>query len=144
MVDAGIVAGSGLATTIGVPIAATIGVPAFVVLLILREVFNFLKGRKVNNKTDSNAQCALSAERATQIMDKLKSVEILTRENHEIAEKTFEMHNIKDSDGVYSWYVPRSWSDTQKDIVTILQNISVSQEIIAATLERLERKGDNN
>lgn len=115
-----------------------IGIPAAIVVIILREVFNFLKSRKPDNKT----QCALGKERVDQMTQEIKEVQNSAKETNEIVQKIFDMHNIKDNDGVYSWYVPRSWSDIQKDIVVILQHISNSQESIASTLERIERKSE--
>ena len=121
---------SGLMATVGVPVAA--------VVIILREVFNFLKDKK--NGSGKNTECILSAERANSIMKEVETIKKVSLHTEEISKRIFEMHDAKDGDGVYSWYVPRSWADTQKDIVTILQNISSSQEIIAATLERMERR----
>jgi len=59
----------------------------------------------------------------------------------------YKMHDKYDADGVPLWYTPRSWSETQKEIIEICRDIattlvlvSKSQESIAHTMERLEEK----
>ncbi len=114
-------------------LASTIGTPALIVVVILKLVFDFLRDKKNNGV---NTQCNLD----TQITHELDDIKKIVIETDKTTSKVFDMHNTKDGDGVYSWYVPRSWAETQKDIVGCLQKISGTQEAIAGTLERMERR----
>jgi len=52
----------------------------------------------------------------------------------------YEMHVKYDSDGSPLWYVPRSWSETQKEIADKLSNVSETQNKTLVIIERLERR----
>ena len=54
--------------------------------------------------------------------------------------KTLDMHNRYDSDGTPLWYVPRSWSETQKEIVDQLRIITETNMKMLGIIERLERR----
>jgi len=49
-------------------------------------------------------------------------------------------HNAKDSEGYPLFYVPRGWSETQKDVVEKLQSITLVLNNIIHILETLERR----
>jgi len=59
-------------------------------------------------------------------------------------ERTLDMHNRYDSDGTPLWYVPRSWVDTQKEIVDRLHVITETNMKMLGIIERLERRIDNH
>jgi len=76
--------------------------------------------------------------------DLRKAIEQQTTAIREIQSKTellYKMHDVRDEDGSPLWYVPRSWSKTQREVVEICQSISATQHNIANALERLERRG---
>lgn len=52
--------------------------------------------------------------------------------------RTLDMHEKFDSNGTPIWYVPRTWAETQKEIVNVCHEISMTQKMIANTLERIE------
>lgn len=65
---------------------------------------------------------------------------VLTTEEHQ----ALMLHLKFDADGSPIWYVPRSWANVQKEIVNVCREISQHQEMIAKTLERLERNCNNH
>jgi ABC-type Zn2+ transport system substrate-binding protein/surface adhesin len=64
------------------------------------------------------------------------------KEQHEWVSELHRLHSKSDADGVPLWYVPRSFIETQKEIVTILLNISSQMDkstyILDSLLKRLE------
>lgn len=76
-------------------------------------------------------------DKANATFKKLVKIEDLTVKLH-------EMHNRYDSDGTPIWYVPRSWADTQKDIVDHLHSITEMNMKMLGIIERLERRLDNH
>ncbi len=51
-----------------------------------------------------------------------------------------KMHTRYDSDGTPMWYVPRSWAETQKEIVNQLRSVSEVNMKMLDIIERLERR----
>lgn len=69
--------------------------------------------------------------------------ESLSRKVDRIAKDTasmLDMHSRYDSDGTPLWYVPRSWSETQKEIVDQLRIITETNMKMLGIIERLERR----
>jgi hypothetical protein len=56
--------------------------------------------------------------------------------------KLTDLHDRYDADGVPLWYVPRSWFDTQKEIVQTMNQIANTQESIVKILDKMETKID--
>lgn len=54
--------------------------------------------------------------------------------------KTLDMHSRYDADGTPLWYVPRSWANTQKEIVDRLHGITEMNMKMLGIIERLERR----
>lgn len=61
------------------------------------------------------------------------------KQMYEKVEKLYEQHNHFDQDGVPMWYVPRSWANTQKEIVTTQNTIAFTLQTISNTLSQLEK-----
>jgi len=61
-------------------------------------------------------------------------------EHGQMLKNMYEMHNRYDSEGVPLIYVPRGWSETQKEIVKMLADIASTQSRTLDIIERLERK----
>ena len=63
-------------------------------------------------------------------------------EQHEWVAELHRQHSKVDADGIPLWYVPRSFIETQKEIVTILLNISSQMDkstyILDSLLKRME------
>lgn len=63
-------------------------------------------------------------------------------EQHKWVQELYRQHNKVDGDGIPLWYVPRSFIETQKEIVTILLNISSQMDrstyVLDSLLKRLE------
>lgn len=51
-----------------------------------------------------------------------------------------DWHSPRDADGVPLWYVPRSWTATQQEIVNRIQRITEIEFKILSIIERLERR----
>ena len=79
--------------------------------------------------------------------EEAKNQELLLQKLDKIAEETSrldEMHARFDLDGTPLWYVPRSWADTQKEIVDRLHVISEMNMKMLGIIERLERRIEND
>jgi len=70
--------------------------------------------------------------------DESKNIE----EQHVWVQELYRQHNKVDADGIPLWYIPRSFIETQKEIVTILLNISSQMDkstyVLDSLLKRLE------
>jgi len=61
-------------------------------------------------------------------------------EQHEWLRELYRQHNKVDGDGIPLWYVPRSFIETQKEIVTILLNISSQMDKSTYVLDNLLKR----
>jgi len=61
-------------------------------------------------------------------------------EQHEWVRELHRQHNKVDGDGIPLWYVPRSFIETQKEIVSILLNISSQMDKSAYVLDSLLKR----
>ena len=50
--------------------------------------------------------------------------------------RLYEMHDKVDGDGTPIWYVPRSWTKTQKEILQTVSEVAHTQALLANTMER--------
>lgn len=106
-----------------------VGLGVTIAVIILREVFNFLKERK-----DPRGSCyKLIGKDLGNMASDLGQVKRQT-------DTLFSLHNRYDEDGSPLWYVPRSWAKIQADIIDLTREIVQTQKMIASTLERLEAK----
>lgn len=102
--------------------ATTLTGSALLCLLVIREVFGFLKAKK----TDENKPTTgLSDEQC----DRLSQIEAQVADLH-------RWHNKMDEDGVPVWYVRKS---LEKVLETMANNLTVQTEI----LRKMEIKLDN-
>jgi len=70
----------------------------------------------------------------------LEDISEKNNDEHEWLKELRDVHDKTDRDGVPLWYVPRSLVDMQKEIITLLQNISQHQSKINFILETLISK----
>jgi len=61
----------------------------------------------------------------------------LTTEEHEWLKNLHELHNERDEDGVPRWYIPRSLTNIQKELLDKLQTMAVHQEKTTYILDRI-------
>lgn len=96
-----------------------LGIGGILALLILKEVFTFLRAvkDKKNCKSGQNELCY-------KCFDLIK--------------KIYDMHNQKDSDGVYIWYVRRSLEEAMNKLA---ENIEKQTHIFEQLVFRLEQRG---
>jgi len=97
--------------------------------------------KKVLSEDESN----IIADIATQVESLLKKREEDSeslKEQYEWVHEMYRMHNKVDGDGIPLWYVPRTFIETQKEIVSILLNISAQMDkstyVLDSLLKRLE------
>jgi hypothetical protein len=78
----------------------------------------------------------------TQVNDK----PTLSDSQDSMLQDLYNWHNKTDSDGIPLWYVPRSFIESQKEIVDVLSDISKHQEkttfLLEALIKRIERLED--
>jgi len=115
------------------------------------EKFNKDVESKLNEKTKSIVDKV--DEKTKSIVDEIKELKTQNEKEHnsevklmleiknicskilEIDNKLYEMHNKTDQDGLYSWYIPRSWAETQKQIAGLCLTITNGQKVQADTLK---------
>jgi hypothetical protein len=71
---------------------------------------------------------------------KIEDKPTLTDDQHNMLKDLLELHSKTDSDGIPLHYFPRSFIETQKDIVDVLSEISSHQEKTTYLLESLIKK----
>jgi len=59
------------------------------------------------------------------------------KEQYEWVHEMYRLHNKVDGDGIPLWYVPRSFLDNQKEIVTILLSISSQMDKSSYILDNI-------
>ena len=82
----------------------SVGVGGIFAILIIREVFGFLKSRR---GSDSDRQA--------------KIMEALARQTKDL----WDWHNVADTDGVKVWYVRRSSEEAIIKLTTAIENMNV-------------------
>lgn len=93
-----------------------LGVGGLLVILVLKEVFAFLKNVKEKRNGGYSPACAKCFEMVRDLYD---------------------MHNQKDSDGVYIWYVRRSLEDA---VNKLAENIAKQTDCFKELVMRLKEK----
>lgn len=74
------------------------------------------------------------------IEENINDLPTLTEEEHGFLEDLHSWHNKTDSDGLPLWFVPRSFTETQQEIVNILHEISSHQEKSTYVMESIFNK----
>jgi len=112
------------------------GVIIAVALLILKVVdWMISKAEKKELSTLREAITSSINSVGSTLSEDLGEVKGLIHKNIEISQKTWELHNKYDEDGVPLVYVPRSWVNLQSEIAKTCDSISRSQESITRTQE---------
>lgn len=118
----------------GGPETAGIVVITVVVIQGLMGLVKYMIAKNDNNKKNLEHNS---------IMSKLNDIEDncgMTDDQAFWLHELHKMHARYDSDGTPLWYVPRSWADTQKEIVNQLRIVSEVNMKMLDIIERLERK----
>jgi hypothetical protein len=95
-----------------------LGIGGLFAILVIKIVFDFLLRKK---------NCRVTADACI--------------ECREMVARLYEMHNRKDNDGVYVWYVRRSLEEA---IVKLGENIDKQTVVFERLVMRLETKFDAN
>lgn len=70
------------------------------------------------------------------IKEELEELGSIAKQTQQKTKELYDMHDVKDGDGTPIWYVPRSWADTQKEILHTVDQVSNTQKSLASTMER--------
>ena len=90
-----------------------LGVGVIVIIMVLREVFSYLKTQKSNSLTVTD-----------QHVDEMHT---LTHGMDDKINDLHKWHDQKDTDGIFSWYVPRSFETVLEKLAV---NISANTEMV--------------
>jgi len=101
----------------------------FAALLILSEVIKKLIDHFIGKKEEKKETVIYP------ICEKNR--DMLTNMSNKV-DKLYEMHDRVDSDGTPLWYIPRSFSNTQKDIVKLQHDMIEKMAVITRLLDRIE------
>ena len=66
----------------------------------------------------------------------------LSKEEHEYLKSLYDWHNINDDDGRKIWYIPKSVSESQKEMTVLMREIGETQKDMAQILERIISRMD--
>ena len=103
-----------------------LGVGGIFAVLVIRMVLDFLNRKNGGNTKGFDKRIV----RLENNIDDIKDV----------VGKIHDMHNVKDSDGFPVWYVPRSWQQTQKEIMELNLKIVAILKDMMKTAERTEKE----
>ena len=123
------------------PEITELGIGAIFSLMILKEVFGYLKSRKDDSpvlklpETVQNSLAALVIQ-----MDQMHEMKDDIKKSISQTDELYKMHNVKDLNGVPVWYVNQSLGIAIERLAENVQNQSIVLERIA---ERL-LKNDND
>jgi hypothetical protein len=92
------------------------------------------------NDRQEEAKLEKIAETLAVVQDKIGNECGLNEIQSQQLKDLHDMHSHRDKDGVPLWFVPRSWADTQKELVDRLQKITEIEFKILGIIERLERR----
>ena len=110
------------------PSVLNIGVAAAVVMLILKDVFNFIlkmvESRKANGKVAAAMPPAMVEGIKNMEREFLSPIKRMTKELH-------DWHNVNDRDGVKIWYVRPSLAEAIRDLSL---NISTQTDVLKEML----------
>lgn len=109
-----------------------LGITVIAMILVLKLVLDFFRKRKFYGQEEPFICSEKDFEKCKLLLETLKSD----------INKLMELHNKFDADGIPLWYTPRSWSETQIEIIQTCQTISANQRSILRTIERIEQRLD--
>ena len=90
--------------------------------LLIYRIVDFMLNKYGNTKRDKheNARCAKDPEKLAEAVDAILSVDLKKMEERE--KIMFDLHNVKDREGVPIWYVRSSLEEAIKKLVTSIDN----------------------
>lgn len=100
-----------------------LGTAAAVVIIILREVFNFLKDKQ----DKKNTYPALLHQKHDKVCEDILD---MTKDLH-------DWHNVNDKDGTKIWYVKSSLEDAMKELA---KNIAAQTRVFERLIDKLDRE----
>ena len=105
----------------------SLGVGGLLVVIVLREVFSFLKDRKPDGANDTAAE---------RIEKTLK----LAYEIKEMSSDLWEVHNVRDQDGVPVWYIRRGLEESIEKLAEAITVMSQNSGAQTIALEQIARE----
>jgi hypothetical protein len=126
--------------------AETAGILAIAMLLGqgIIELGKFLISKFADKKDESKgfSETQLTGKEVEQIVG--AAVKSVLEPQASQLKALYEMHMKFDNDGTPIWYVPRSWAETNKDVVEKLYRIAETQNQTLIIIDRLERRVEQN
>lgn len=118
-----------------------LGVGGIFAVLIIKEVLNFISKRNnepISNEI-SNLIGAITRTQEAQT-EHLKTVVKVLYDVLDIVKKTYDMHDQKDSDGIYRWYVKKS---LEKAVSKLESSVTRQSEIFKEVIRVTDKKSIN-
>jgi len=114
-------------------------------LVIIFQLIEHYFKRRMDKEVVASNNALLDAIKSMDkgLMNIMSNQSELLRSVKDTVEWTKDIHNKFDTDGAPIWYVPRSWSETQKEIVEMLREISNKLQRLDDILSRLDRRLNN-
>ena len=103
------------------------GVGGILAYLIIKEVLSFLKCINIKRKESNGGEKGHPKSEPFEIC----------YECRDYLKQLYDMHNVKDSDGVYAWYVRRS---LQEAIISLSDNIAAQTDIFRELVFHLKEE----
>lgn len=104
------------------------GVAGILVIIILREVFNFLKSQKVKKIENGDYSNKKIFDFLVQLNGKINDA---NREIHDL----YQWHDVKDGDGVPIWYIRRSLEEAIK---ALADNVGEQTKVFQGLVVHIE------
>lgn len=112
----------------------------------LTKIIDFLVRKlTTKDKTLSDAETLKFEDiylKMVSVYNKIENDTLLTDDEHKWMQELHQQHNKTDADGIPLWYMPRSFIDSQREIVNILNSIYSHQEKSTYVLESVLKKLD--
>jgi hypothetical protein len=133
---------SGITSVEGSVLISLIALALILAKLVEKLVSKFLKGKQKVLSEEEYEKIKSIENKLKIVHAKIEDKPTLTDEQNNMLKDLIDLHSKTDSDGIPLHYFPRSFIETQKDIVDVLSEISSHQEKTTYLLESLIKKID--
>ena len=134
-----------------------IGMGGVLALLVIREFSSLLKyfldkksisggsrteeGGNNSYKNPMCAECRRKIEETHNMMKEVSERKVKIEDVHTWTRELYEMHNHKDSDGVYVWYVKRSFEEAMDELA---EAVNKQTSLLERVLDQYKRDMDEH
>lgn len=110
------------------------------IVVVLKIVFDFVQG--YYNKKKPNGDCAATdrtlSQLAQSIEEKFEEIDRVHKKHTKWLENLYDMHNVRDADGVPLWYVRRSLEEVIGKLADNIDKQSQLMEKLVGKVNRLD------